>query len=283
VIVHDRVDMQHDVTYIDPLWDPIAQTTTFRPRLEHNLNRTRTTGLHFGFVQPLKEEGWKAGGVLTFNRKLHPKIPNYQLVGVTPIPRDPGNSTAVDIGVGVSRRNGSALFAMDLVYQPARSHTWAQAETALQAANGTVIPPLGKTVENWFNFQNVRFNMGIGREGGVFEWQLGLGLVAYDYSLDQTNHVLQTSRQAEGSWMEWVPSWGAVLRLSGFDVRYSGRLTLKGFPDLVVEETAIVIPDAPGDILVAPDGPVNLGDYATFTNQFSVTLPIGRRAASRTN
>ncbi len=286
VLVHDRVDMEHDVTFVDFLWDPATQQQTTQTRFENNLSRTRTTGLHLGIVHPL-EAGWKAGGILTFNRKQHPKIPNYRVIGVRPIPRDPGNSTAYDIGVGVSRRNGGALFAMDLIYQPARSNTWAEAEGEVQGQNGVVIPHGGKTVQNWFEFDNIRFGIGTGREGNMGSWQIGLALVAYRYSLYQEDYVQQAARDANGSWTEWVPSWSATLKLGGgFDLRYSGRLTMKGFPDELFPDlggdAVLVSPPAPSDdILVAVTGPVNLPDYATFTTQFSLTLPI-RRPAPRT-
>ncbi|NIX25121.1 MAG: hypothetical protein GWN07_37115, partial [Actinobacteria bacterium] len=43
---------------------------------------------------------WDVGVMVTVNRKTHPKLPNYVIMN---IPRDPGVSTAAQVGFGVAR------------------------------------------------------------------------------------------------------------------------------------------------------------------------------------
>lgn len=272
VVVHNRLDMTHDVAYTTWTWSDTWQMQDVRTREETNLDRTRTTGLHLATVQPLSDPGWKIGGALTFNRKMHPKIPNYALVN---IPRDPGNSTAFNVGVGLSRTEGPRVFAMDLVWEPARSHTWAEAGGADTTASGAVIPAGGKTIENWFRFSNLRFAAGFGREGETAGFQLGLGFKMYDYRLRQENYITEDTRRTHDSWLEWTPSWGAVVKMSGVELRYTGRLTMRGFPSLGVQTTAdVMMPEGP-DILAAPTQPVRLPEYHTFTNQLAVSFLLG--------
>src|SRR5512133_822447 len=54
-VLHDRFGMTHDVIWLDAVWDPNARTTTSRARVDHNLDRTNTWGLHLGYMQPIAE------------------------------------------------------------------------------------------------------------------------------------------------------------------------------------------------------------------------------------
>jgi hypothetical protein len=185
--LHSRFKMTHDVTYVD--WVLVDSTTgqwEQQARLETNVDRTNTWGLHLGYVQPVGTAGWRVGGVLTGNRKSHPQIPNYELVN---IPRDPGHSTAFDIGVGIANVTGPTTFGMDVIYEPARSSTWANAAAPVPTASGDTIPMGGRTVENEFRFSNALVNMGVAREVGPAAFQLGLQIRAYDYHLDQWDNV----------------------------------------------------------------------------------------------
>ena len=114
VVVHDRFSMEHDVSYLTWSWDPIANMPLVEDRVEENLDRTRTTGLHLGFTAPVGE-GWRAEPILTVNRKSHPKIPNYDLIS---IPRDPGHSWAFNVGAGMGHERGPLRFGVDVVYEP---------------------------------------------------------------------------------------------------------------------------------------------------------------------
>jgi len=130
LLLHDRFDMTHDVTYFDWSWLPCAGPLPCEPppsprtRIETNLDRTRTWGLHLGYQRPVGQAGWSVGGIFTSNWKTHPKIPNYEIMN---IPRDPGRSWAYDFGLGIARQAGPLTFGADLVWEPIWSHTWAEA------------------------------------------------------------------------------------------------------------------------------------------------------------
>ena len=120
----------HHVTYADWFWDPNTRTNVPRPRVEHNLDRTNTNGVHVAYVQALSA-GWRVGGLVTANRLTHPKIPNYEIMN---IPRDPGHSEAFNVGVGVSKMKDGATFGLDAIYEPIRTSTYRAAFDAYWAS-----------------------------------------------------------------------------------------------------------------------------------------------------
>jgi hypothetical protein len=276
VVLHNRFDMQHDVAYVD--WVLVDSTTwqwEQQTRVERNLDKTRTWGAHLEYRQPIGSRGWRAGGILTFNRKDHPKIPNYELVN---IPRDPGHSTAFDIGVGIARTAGSTTFALDLVYEPASSETWAEAAADTVSMSGKVIREGEKTIENSFSFSNAVVSAGAAQRIGPVEVQAGVQVRAYDYHLDQWDNLAETSRRQNEDWMEWMPTWGLRVLLRDAEVRYMGRVTTgTGRPgvawDPAVAERAMDAGLA-NDIVVAPSGPLTLQDATVLTHQVSVSIPI---------
>ncbi len=271
-----RFDMRHDVTYVD--WVLVDSTTwewERQIRTEENLDKTDTWGLHLGYMQPIGQRGWRVGGVLTGNWKSHPKIPNYEIMN---IPRDPGNSTAFAIGVGIATSAGPTTLGIDIVYEPGSSDTWAEAADPTPTASGDTIPTGGKTVENAFSFSNAFVNVGVSRLIGPVALQLGLGLRAYDYHLDQWDHVEDEFRRQDEQWVEWVPSWGLRVSLADLELRYVGRVTTgTGRPGVAwngaVAERAMDF-GAANDILLAPEGPLTLQDVTVLTHQVSVSIPI---------
>jgi hypothetical protein len=276
VALYNHYDVTHDVRYID--WVLVDSTTwqwEARERLETNVDRTDTWGLHLGFRRPVGTQGWQVGGILTGNYKDHPKIPNYEIVN---IPRDPGHSTALNIGVGIARRSAGITVGMDIVYEPAWSSTWALAGADTINADGDTIRVGERTVENEFRFSNARVNFGAGYETGPAAFQLGLGVRANDYHLDQWDNVADETRRQDEQWMEWTPSWGVRVRLEGFEIRYFGRVTTgTGRPGVawtgaVAERGA----DAAlaNDIVVPPGGPLTLQEADVWTHQFSIAVPI---------
>ncbi len=276
LVLHNRFDMNHDVVYLE--WELVDSTNwEWRQsrRDEHNRDVTRTWGVHLGYVQPVGTSGWRVGGIFTANRKDHPKIPNYELVN---IPRDPGHSTAFDIGVGFARMAEHTTFGIDIVFQPAFSDTWAEAEAPIETVNGDTIPTGGKTIENSFRFSNAFVNLGVAQAIGPAQFQLGLQVRAYDYHLDQWDNVEDTTRRQDEQWMEWMPTWGASVRFAQLELRYQGRITSgTGRPgvawtDIAAEAAA----DAAlaNDIVVAPSGPLTLQDATVMTHQLMVSVPI---------
>lgn len=277
VLLHHRYNVTHDVSYVDfVVIDTVMFTTETRVRVESNPDRSHTWGLHLAYHQPIGTTGWRVGGILTGNRKGHPKIPNYELMN---IPRDPGNSNAFNIGFGLAKETDRTTFGIDLVYEPASSDTWAEADTAVTTASGIVIPAGGRTIENAFDFSNGYINMGVSHAFDPVSFQLGMRVRSYGFHLDQWDNVAETFRRQDESWTEWVPSWGAQIRLADFELRYMGRITTGtgrpgvggGAPFFREGDFAL---DAGNDILLAPTGALTLQDATVLTNQISVVIPI---------
>jgi len=274
LVLHNRLDMEHDVSYVEWLPCPLIGPCDPGPRLrtETNLDHTDTWGVHFGYRRPVGTNGWKVGGILTTNWKSHPKIPNYEIMN---IPRDPGNSWAYNFGIGVSRTLGPTMFGVDLIWEPIWSDTWAEADSTILGAGGRRILRGEKTIENDFRFANARMRMGVGHETDEYGLQLGLEVRAYDYSLDQFNNITGVRREQDESWMEWSPTWGGSLKFPALHIRYIGRMTTgTGRPGVAWTGVARASLDLASNYIIAPSGPLTLQDAKVMTHQISVSLPI---------
>jgi hypothetical protein len=272
LLLHSRFNMTHDVSYLDWVGDLVLDRPMIRPRLETNLDRTRTWGTHLAFAQPLTESGWRVGATLTGNRKSHPKIPNYEIMN---IPRDPGTSWAYDIGVGLAKTKGPATFGIDVVFEPIWSDTWVEAEADTVSARGRRIRKGEKTIENEFFFTNVHLRIGFGHETERTAFQIGVEAHSYDYTLEQRHNVEVTFRDQDESWMEWTPSFGARLKFPEFEVGYVARVTTgSGRPGTRWEPDGRLDAAADADFIVAPSGPLTLQDATVVTHRVSVSIPI---------
>jgi hypothetical protein len=281
VLLHNRFGMSQDVTYADLFWDPGTQRVLQRPRVDRELDRTDTWGLHLQYERPLAASGWRIGWIATANLMSHPKSPAYE---ITSVPRAPGHSHAYQVGVGVSRINGPATFGLDAVYEPMWSHTYAAAAVPTETLARDTIPVGGTTIDNRFRFSNALFRMGVGRDLPIGSrpraaaWQLGVVVHAIHYRLTQQDHVQDASRAGENWWVEWTPTWGLTLRFPELELRYSGRVTKgTGRPETQTNNI-IALADAAGvragGLLVAPSGPLTLQGVSVVTHQFSLSLPL---------
>lgn len=275
LVVHDRVSMTHDVTYLDIVWDTLGWNPRAEERVEVNEDRTRTWGAEMAWDRSLAAPGWRLGTALTVNRKSHPKIPNYEIQN---IPRDPGTTWAYEAGVGLSRRRGPTSFGLDVVLQPIRSETWQEAEQDMTVEGegaGRVIRKGERTIDNDFFFTNVMLRTGFAYDAGPTTVQAGLELRSYDYRLEQRNHMTQTFRTQDESWMEWTPSLGATFRVADVELRYAGRLTTgTGRPGVVATPDAMATREMLSDFIVAPEAPLTLQDATVMTHQISARIPI---------
>lgn len=277
MFLYDRFRMTHDVSYLDAFWDPGAQRTLLRPRLEHNLDYTDVWGLHLEYERPVGEEGWRIGWLGTANRMSHPKIPNYEIMS---IPRDPGDSYAFNVGIGVAASEGPATYGIDLIYEPIWSDTWADAAEPVATRIGGTIPAGGKTIENDFWFSNVLFRMGVARDlGQAAAFQLGLAVRSIHYWLTQIDNVQVSIRDLEESWVEWTPTWGFSLRFPELELRYQGRVTNgTGRPGVVPNRGGFGLElnsaSVGNNIIVAPSGPLTLGEVNVVTHLVSLSLPL---------
>jgi len=284
LILHNDFAATHTVTYVDNFWDPGTELLLQRARIEQNLDRTHTWGMHLKYAFPFNAAGWRIGWIATVNQSSHPKIPNYELANVPAIPRDPGHSTAFDFGIGLSKVRGAATFGVDFVYEPIRSYTWADAVAPMSTASGDTLAAGAKTVENHFHFSNTQLRIGAGRDidlkglGKAVGLQLGLILRSVRYSLEQQDNVQALQRQLTTGWMEWTPTWGLSLRFPEFEIRYRGSVTHgAGRPQSEFTPAPWGLRDvalAGGTILAAPSGPLNLTDVSTTTHQISLSLPL---------
>lgn len=274
LFLYDRFRMTHDVSYLDAFWDPGTQRTLLRQRQEHNLDWTDVWGLHLEYERPLPGPGWRIGWLGTVNRMSHPKIPNYEIMS---IPRDPGDSYAFNVGLGVSRTYGPATFGIDAIYEPIWSDTWADAEASITTRLGGTIPAGGKTIENDFRFSNALVRMGVNRDlGQLAAFQLGLAVRSIHYWLTQSDNVQVSTRNLEESWVEWTPTWGLSLRFPELELRYQGRVTNgTGRPGVVRNAgRGLELASAANNIIVAPSGPLTLGEVKVVTHLVSLSLPL---------
>jgi hypothetical protein len=282
VVVHNRFAMTHDVTYVDFFWDPTLRQTLPRPRFEHNPDRTNTWGLHLQYQRPLSDSGRRIGAIVTANRMSHPKIPNYEIMA---IPRDPGYSTAFNVGVGLSETEGPLTFGIDAILEPIWSHTWADAAAPVATNGGGTIPAGGRTIENRFRFANGVLRAGLSREFELdmpessARMQFGVQLRSINYDLDQYSHVLAAGREQTEAWTEWTYAWGTSVRLPDVEIHYRLRMTSgTGRPGVagngfVNGPTSL---DSAGgrNFLVAPSGALTLDPVRVTTHQISVSLPL---------
>jgi hypothetical protein len=244
--------------------------------VEENLDYTDTWGLHLEYERPLPGPGWRIGWLATANRATHPKIPNYEIMN---IPRDPGDTYAFNVGIGLSRIAGPATFGVDAIYEPIWSNTWADAAGPVATASGDTIPAGGKTIENDFRFSNASFRMGASRDiGRTLALQLGLVVRSTHYWLTQVDNIQRTSRNLEEQWVEWMPTWGVGLRFPELEIRYQGSvLNGTGRPGVAPSGVTWEVADAArlaSNILVAPSGPLTLGEVKVVTHRVGLSLPL---------
>ena len=287
IVLHDRFGMTHDVTWLDQVWDPNTRTIKSQARMDHNVDRTNTWGLHLAYSQPLTASGWRVGAIATTNLMSHPKLPDYQITQVMVIPWDPGHSAAYDLGVGIAKSSGLTTFGVDAIYEPIHTHTWGETPAPIVTDLRT-IPAGGKTTENHFHFSNAILRTGIGQEipidtvrGTVksIRLELGLAVRSIGYTLNQFDHVTQAARNDRQSWVEWTPTWGLGLRFSDLELRYNGRKTTgTGRPGILNRGDILVSAPAAAEsgrnFLSAPSGPTTLTNVVVTTHQISVSVPI---------
>jgi hypothetical protein len=227
---------------------------------------------------PLSSTGSHAGLIFTANRKSHPKIPNYTLMS---IPRDPGVSWAFNVGAGVAHADDSSMLGMDLIFEPIWSHTWADAAAPVRNQDGDVIIPAGgKTVENYFRFNNALVRLGLSGKGKTFGFQLGLQARFISYRLKQTDFVQAIRRTQDEFWAEWTPSIGFSLNFPPFQIRYTGCLTAgTGQPGvassgIVWDRIGAEAGSYDKNFIIAPSGDLTLQESVVLTHQIAVAVKL---------
>jgi hypothetical protein len=274
LLLHNQVRMTHDLYYRTWFWEGDLISNRRVANIVRELDQTDTWGLHLGSMIPLRNADSRAGFIFTANRKSHPKIPNYELMN---IPRDPGISWAFNFGAGVSHATDSGALAMDLVFEPIWSHTWADAAEPVRNQSGVVmIPAGGKTVENYFYFTNGVIRLGLSGQDKTVGFQLGLQTRFISYRLEQTNFITGT-RRSQKEFAEWTPSVPQPESFR-FQIRYTGRLTAgTGQPGVEFSNfnwrgrEALA---ADSNFILAPSGSLTLDEAVVLTHQISVAIKL---------
>ena len=281
ILLHNRFDMTHDVTWADQVFDPNTRAFLSRPRVDHNLDKTNTWGLHLAYSQPLADSGWRIGAIATTNLASHPKLPDYQIAQVMVIPWDPGHTAAYDLGLGISKSHGPTTLGVEAIFEPIATHTWGEAHGPMLSASGATIPDGSKTTENQFRFANAILRAGAGHDLRIssdqaLRLQAGVALRSISYGLDQTDHVAGTQRHQDEHWVEWTRTWGLSFRFSDLEMRYAGRaVTGTGRPGITQSGVVFAAADAlTSNFLAAPSGPLTLTDVRVTTHQFSISVPL---------
>ena len=270
IFLYNRYKMTHEVFYPDWIINDFVINTR---RLEKNLDKSNTWGLHLGYKKPISKSNWQVGGIATGNWKSHPKIPNYELMN---IPRDPGNSYAYNLGVGFANVLEDTVIGFEVIYEPIWSNTWADAADQMTSQSGRIISAGSKTIENDFTFSNLLLRLGISINSKPVGFQLGLQMKSYRYLLDQYDYIQEFRRKQKEHWNEWTISWGLIMDLKNFRLRYTGRLINgTGRPGVVRDNTINATADSRAlNILLAPSGALTLDDSRVFIHQFTIAVPL---------
>jgi hypothetical protein len=266
VFLHSAYSMKNDVDFLEFFWDPARRQPMPRTWSEQHADRTQMYGAHLGYEQRLRDSTWRVGAILTGNRTWHPEMVNYSVMNLG---RNPGNSSAFNAGVGVSKKVGATTYGADAIYEPVWSHAW---ETA-------------RVNDNRFRFDNQIVRLGASHEyaldapGTSLRMQLGIQLRRVAYELDQRDSTA-VMRQTHDGWNEWTHAWGIAVRLAKLEINYQARL-----------QSGVGRPPVPqpsffgfgfglrteGAALLAPAPPVttpSLVPVRVATQQFSISIPI---------
>jgi len=154
----------------------------------------------------------------------HPKIPEYPLAG---IPRDPGNTRALNFGFGLKWQNETTLFGIDLIYEPVDVKTWADAATEFTNWDGHIYRVGDVTQRNDYRFANRLIRSGV--QIKPTKWlSLATGaqvkLYEYDYyQNDFLNHAERTGKP-QRQWSETTWTGGIKIHTGKIILTYSLRL-----------------------------------------------------------
>jgi hypothetical protein len=274
IVLRSMFKMRYDVGTAVTSGATPSSSLQFNPEYD----QTNLWGLQLRYTRPLAEF-WRVGALLTANWKDHPKIPNYDLMSV---PRDPGNSTAYNLGVGLFRSEEYAYFGVDLVYEPIETETWAEANQTVASAYGSRFVPGTKTVENFFSFSNWIGRMGFrtGTETSAFQFGLQLHWIHYDF--EQFNNLQNWKRKQRESWVEWALTGGYGFSFGPARFLYTALVTIgtgqptvssAGWTSTAMSAGSSVGFDA-ADFLPAPSGSLNIQKGFVWTHMVSLLYDI---------
>lgn len=163
---------------------------------------------------------------VAYDWKHHPKIPDYPLAG---IPRDPGNTRGLNIGLGCSWREDKTLAGFDIIYEPIDVKTWADAAADEKLWDGRIIRKGDVTVRNDYQFHNLILRGGAQIQ--PLHWlslRTGSQVRFYSYDYYQNDFIQQIERRGkpQRAWTEFTWTGGASVHLNRVEIAYSLRLLM---------------------------------------------------------
>lgn len=295
LIVRSQFDMTHDVHYPAVVrWQPPPnpQQVITPERQELNRDHTTTWGLHSEYSQAIGTEGWRIGWLATANRLSHPKIPDYRIREVITVPRDPGHTSAYNVGFGLAKLTRYSSFGMDIIMEPIFSTTWAEALGDTLTASGATLRRGAHSVDNRLRFSNAMLRFGVGHELPIgkdssehFGFQFGLGVKSIRYRLNQWDRIGATARAQNEHWMEWSPTLGFKYRGRGFDAGYTFTLTCGAgsscMPSCFIlcgrgDDVSVVEAPVPGGggVIASPTEALRFEGGRVSTHRFTITMRV---------
>ena len=273
-VVYNRYDVTHITMQVTPWFRMMDSRIPIWE--EKNEDITHTLGINLEYSQPLFDSDWQIGALATVNRKSHPKIPNYTIMNIR---RDPGDTWAYNAGIGLTKEVNGSLVGFNFIYEPIWSHTWADTEVPIMSGDEILINANEKTVENYFEFSNWIFRLGMRVKQKTQAIDLGFQIHSISYDLLQKDYIASSSRTQYEQWYEYTFSLGFKLFFKPFQIGYQGRATLgTGIPSTMVSwatvDGARAMNFSP-DFLPAPNGPLTLTEAIVLSHRITLAIPIG--------
>jgi len=275
-LVYNKYDVTHLTQNVFPWFIPERRQMTPFPAPEENQDKTHTLGLDLGYTQSFFETGWQLGGLVTINRKMHPKIPNYTIMNIR---RDPGDTWAYNLGVGLAKEKNGSVIGIDFIYEPIWSHTWANASAPIEIGDQVVVQANEKTVDNYFTFWNWIFRLGLRVKDKSQAVDVGFEIRNISYELLQKDYRVNSHRTQYEQWYEYTFSLGFKLFFKPFQIGYQGRATLgTGIPSTMIDRITFNSERAMNfspDFLPAPNGALSVTEAIILSHRITLSIPIG--------
>jgi hypothetical protein len=139
-----------------------------------------------------------------YDWKYHPKIPEYPLAG---IPRDPGYTRGLNLGLGCRWQADKTLIGLDLIYEPIDVKTWADAAADTKLWDDRLIRKGDVTMRNDYQFHNMIIRSGVQIQ--PVEWlflRTGANVRFYSYDYYQNDFIQQVERtgKPQREWTEFT-------------------------------------------------------------------------------
>ena len=237
------------------------------PVINHDESRTSYMQLNF---RMLLSERFYIGFRALANWKDIPQLPNYPIAG---IPRDPGEITAYNLGVGASwRTSPSTLLAVEYLVEPIETRTWVVAEQDRDLGNGKILRKGSHEQDNDYTFLNHIVRGGI--EIAAEDWlvlRFGSQIRSYRYDYHNKNFIWNSeqSRSPQTSWTEILLAGSTSARWGNLEFSYLIE-SLQG-RGLLEQQRGWFFRDALNfDLLLVPNDWLTVRPVPVVSHQFTI-------------